>query len=89
MKEVYVYGKYRRIHKKNISIDSSDLLECKYKGCDIYIEKSKVEKDFYVQVTDQSGGFLVKGGFGGEYCREGIVSITDCLIMCVKNIVSP
>ena len=85
MIKVLVEGKIRIIRNKQIDYFTENDLSCKYKKCTINISKQEVG-DYWVSVTDKNGGYLVYGGFGGEYCRYQIKTIEDCLIMCIQNI---
>ena len=85
MIKVEVNGKTRIIRDKFIHYDTENDLECTYKNHHINIAKQEVG-DYYVTVTDETGMHAVQGGFGGEYCRYGIETIEDCLVMAIENI---
>lgn len=85
MIQVIVDGKKRVIRDKQIHYYTENDLECHYKNHLIYISKQEIG-DFYVTVQDKTGMYAVQGGFGGDYCRYGIKTIKDCLVMCIQNI---
>lgn len=85
MIQVTVNGKNRIIRDKFIHHQTDNDLECTYKNHHINIAKQDTD-DFYITVTDQTGMYAVQGGFGGPYCRYGIETIEDCLVMCIENI---
>jgi len=85
MLQVVVDGKIRVVRDKQIHYQTENDLECTYKDHHIYIAKQETD-DFYVSVRDKTGSYAVHGGFGGDYCRYGIKTIEDCLVMCIKNI---
>lgn len=85
MIKVQVDGKTRIVRDSMIHYHTDNDLECTYKNHHINIAKQEVG-DFYVTVTDQTGMYAVQGGFGGDYCRYGIETIEDCLVMCMQNI---
>lgn len=86
MIKLIVDGKTRIIKDKQISFHTEHDLYCKYKNHNICISE-QTDGSYYVTVTDESGCYAVMGGFGGQYCRDGIETIEDCLKMCIKNIV--
>lgn len=85
MIQVIVDGKLRLIRDKQISFKTDHDLYCKYKNHNICISEQETG-GYYVTVTDRTGCYAVQGGFGGPYCRDGIKTIEDCLVMCIKNI---
>lgn len=85
MIKLKVDGKTRIIPKKQITFETNHDLYCKYKNHNICISEQETG-DYYITVTDNTGGYVVQGGFGGQYCRYGIETIEDCLVMCIKNI---
>jgi len=85
MIQVTVDGKTRVIRNKQIHYQTENDLECTYKGHNICIAKQEAD-DFYITVRDIAGRYAVQGGFGGDYCRYGIETIEDCLVMCIENI---
>jgi len=85
MIQVTVDGKTRVIRAKQIYYQTENNLECTYRGHEIYIAKQERD-DFYVTARDKTGRYVVQGGFGGDYCRNGIETIEDCLVMCIENI---
>jgi hypothetical protein len=85
MIKVIVDGKPRIIRKNMISYHTENDLNCRYQNHNINIARQE-SGDFYVAVTDDSGSYAVQGGFGGQYCRDGIKTIEDCLVMCIQNI---
>ncbi len=86
MIQVTVDGKTRVIRGKQIHYQTENDLECTYKDHLICIAKQEATNDFYITVRDKTGMYAVQGGFGGDYCRYGIETIEDCLVMCIKNI---
>ncbi len=86
MIKVEVYGKTRLVRGNMVYYHTDTNLECVYKNHHINIIKQD-KGNYYVTVTDQKGMYAVLGGFGGEYCRYGIKSIKDCLVMCIQNII--
>lgn len=85
MIKVTVKDKTRIIRKSQISLHTDHELHCRYKDHDVSIVEQQ-NGDFYVSVTDKTGMYAVQGGFGGSFCRNGITSINDCLVMAIENI---
>ena len=85
MIQLKVAGKNRVIRDKQISFQTEHDLHCRYRDHDICIAEQETG-GYYVTVTDVTGMYAVQGGFGGQFCRDGIKSIEDCLVMCIKNI---
>jgi hypothetical protein len=86
MIKVVVNGKTRIIRDKQIQLQTENDLYCTYKNHSICISKQETTNDFYVTVSDRSGIYAVQGGYGGDYCRDGVKTIEDCLVICIKNI---
>ncbi len=86
MIQVTVNGKTRVIRDNQVNCQTENRLECTYKDHYICIVKQEATNDFYVTVRYKTGIYAVQGGFGGHYCRYGIETIEDCLVMCIKNI---
>ena len=86
MIKVEVQGKTRIVRKSQIHYQTDDDLQCTYRNHLIDIAAQETG-GFYCTVSAPDGCCIVQGGFGGPHCKYNITSITDCLVMCIDNII--